>query len=98
MAPRSNQDHESRNYDIPFYSGDLLALSKTAVRNYVIAITETATPTLRDTLKKQLINVIDLHGKVYYYMYERSYYPSYDLGQLLQNDVNMVNNALNKPF
>lgn len=92
---RSNQDSD-RNYNLPFYAGDLLALFKTAVRNYAIAITETATPALRNVLVKQLGNAIDLHAKAYYYMYERNYYPSYDLGQLLQNDINLANMALNK--
>ncbi|WP_227939961.1 spore coat protein [Alkalihalobacillus deserti] len=99
MAPRSDQDDdEFRNDEIPFYAGDLLALFKTGVRNYAIAITETATPALRNVLKQQLIRAIDTHAKAFYYMYERSYYPSYNLEQLLQNDINLANKALNKHF
>lgn len=97
MAPRPERE-EDRNDDLPFYAGDLLALSKTAVRNYSIAITETATPALKQVLTKQLIGAIDMHTKVFQYMYERSYYPSYDLKRLLQNDVNLANKALSKPF
>lgn len=96
LAPRPEQSGEYRNDELPFYAGDLLALFKTAVRNYGIAITETATPELRKVLKQQLNRAIDTHGKVFAYMYEKSYYPSYDLNKLLQNDVNLANKALSK--
>ncbi|GGF15176.1 spore coat protein F [Halobacillus andaensis] len=62
MAPVPMEDHY-RN-ELPFYAGDLLALFKTGVRNYAIAITETATPALRNVLKKHLSNVIDTHAAV----------------------------------
>lgn len=77
-----------------FYSGSLLGFAKTSVRNYAIAITETATPQLREVLKNQLLRAIQLHGKVYYYMYSQGYYPSYNLQQLLANDVKIAKNAL----
>ncbi|SDH49037.1 spore coat protein F [Alteribacillus bidgolensis] len=70
-----------------FYAGDLLGLAKTTVRNYAIAITETATSQLRKVLKRQLNSAIDLHARVFRFMYQRSYYPSYNLEKLLQNDV-----------
>lgn len=73
----------------------LLGFLKTAVRNYAIAITETATPQLRETFQKQLLGAIALHAKVFHYMHQRGYYPSYNLEQLLANDVKMANNALN---
>ncbi|WP_026701486.1 spore coat protein, partial [Salibacterium aidingense] len=87
-----------RNDDTPFFAGDLLALLKTGVRNYAIAITETATPAVRDVLKRQLMNTIDSHASVFNYMYKRGYYPSYDLHELLKNDVSLANQALSKPF
>lgn len=97
LAPRSDQaEDEDRNEDIPFYAGDLLAFFKTAVRNYAIAITETATPAVRKVLKQHLSNAIDTHAKVYHYMYQKSYYPSYNLQKMLQNDVNLANKALSK--
>lgn len=73
----------------------LLGFLKTAVRNYAIAITETATPQLRDTFQKQLLGAIALHAKVFHYMHHHGYYPAYHLEQLLANDVKMANNALN---
>lgn len=96
LAPSENMAY--RNDDTPFFAGDLLALLKTGVRNYAIAITETATPAVRDVLKRQLMNTIDSHASVFNYMYKRGYYPSYDLHELLKNDVSLANQALSKPF
>ncbi|GGE14351.1 spore coat protein F [Marinithermofilum abyssi] len=84
--------------DISFYAGDLLGLAKTSVRNYSIAITETATPVLREVLAKQLIAGIQLHGMVFYYMLQRGLYPAYDLNQLLNGDVRNATNALSMPY
>jgi spore coat protein F len=92
MAPRDERMHMME--DTGFYAGDLLTLAKTMVRNYAIAITETATPALREVLAKQLNMAIMLHAQVYYYMNERGYYPSYDLEQLLTHDVSLANKAL----
>jgi len=75
-------------------SAHLLGFAKTAVRNYAIAITETATPQLRAVLEKQLVAAIALHAKVFAFMYERGWYPSYNLNQLLANDVKMAGAAL----
>nr|WP_234032925.1 spore coat protein [Paenibacillus faecalis] len=77
-----------------FYAGQLLGFAKTSVRSYAIAITETATPRLRETLTRQLNHAIMLHAKVFNFMYERGLYPAYDLNQLLANDVKNANTAL----
>lgn len=92
-APRE-EDEDSRNMDNGFFSGDLLAFAKTAVRNYSIAITETATPMLREVLSKQLQRAIETHALVYSYMFERGLYPSYDLKKLLENDVRLAQRAM----
>ncbi|PZE19571.1 spore coat protein [Paenibacillus xerothermodurans] len=86
----SRDDHEFTAVE----SIQLLGFAKTAVRYYAIAITETATPQLRETLHKQLNILIALHAKAFYFMYERSYYPSYNLEQLLANDVKVAHLAL----
>jgi spore coat protein F len=77
-----------------FYAGHLLGFAKTAVRNYAIAITETATPSLRETFTRQLIRAIELHGKIFYFMLGHGLYPAYNLDQLLANDVKMAQKAL----
>lgn len=77
-----------------YYAGHLLGFAKTSVRSYAIAITEAATPSVRETLQKQLNKAIELHGKIFYFMYARGLYPSYNLKQLLENDVKNANKAL----
>lgn len=96
MTARSQHDDDFRNNENPFFAGDLLVFMKASVRNYAIAITETATPALRDVLKQHLNNAIDLHAKIFHYMYEKGQYPAYDLDELLQNDVNLASKALGK--
>ncbi|MDC2941475.1 spore coat protein [Bacillus cereus] len=81
-----------------FYAGDLLGLAKTSVRNYAIAITETATPRLREVLTRQINGAIQLHAQVFNFMYERGYYPAYDLKQLLKNDVQNVQKAIQMQY
>ncbi|GGE13141.1 spore coat protein [Marinithermofilum abyssi] len=98
-APRVAEDSEVKDSGgVALYAGDLLGLTKTAVRNYAIAITETATPMLRQVLTKQLMMVVHLHGMIFYYMLQRSMYPAYDLNQLLAGDVRHATRALSLPY
>ncbi|SFA85575.1 spore coat protein F [Lentibacillus halodurans] len=92
-TPKPGNSNEYR-IDNGFYAGDLLAFSKTAVRNYAIAITETASDVLREVLRNQLDTAITCHERIYNYMYRNEMYPSYNLNQLLQSDINMVKKAL----
>jgi spore coat protein F len=94
QAPNPEYRQAKEDPDTAFYAGNLLGLAKTTVRYYAIAITETATPQLRQVLVKQLNAAIQLHANVFNFMYERSYYPSYNLQQLLANDVNLAKKAL----
>jgi spore coat protein F len=93
LAPRAEANNPLELGDA-FYAGDLLALAKTSVRNYAIAITETATPVVRETLSNHLQKAIRCHADVYNYMYENGLYPSYDLQELLENDMMLANQAL----
>lgn len=94
-APRVKSEHHMATGDLFFYAGDLLMLAKTSVRNLAAAITETATPALRQILSKQLMAAVQWHGKVFYYMYKRGLYPAYHLDQLLAGDVKHATKALN---
>ncbi|WP_052087985.1 spore coat protein [Paenibacillus wynnii] len=94
LAPQGTRAGNMSMDMTAFYGVHLLIFVKTSVRNYSIAITETATPRLRDTLQKQLNTAILLHGRVFHFLHERGIYPSYDLPKLLSNDVNNANKAL----
>jgi spore coat protein F len=97
-APVSLSRNEQMNNDIAFYAADLLAFLKASVRNYAIAITETATPAVRTTMANQLLRAIKAHERIFRYMYKRGLYPSYDLGQLLQNDLQLAQKALSLDY
>lgn len=98
LAPNPDMDEDLRNLGAGFYAGDLLVLSKTAVKTYAAAITETATPVLRETLTKHLEKAIQLHAKVFAYMYENGLYPAYNLEKLLKNDVKNATKALDMTY
>lgn len=98
LAPNPDMDDEPRNLGTGFYAGDLLGLSKTCVKNYAAAITETATPVLRETLTKHLQKAIKLHSDVFEFMYENGLYPAYNLEKLLTNDVRNAKKALDMSY
>ncbi|MFN2744993.1 MULTISPECIES: spore coat protein [Bacillus] len=85
---------EEERADVYFEAGDLLVLAKTTVRNYAIAITETATPELRRVLVKQINAAIKLHEQVFNYMYHKGLYPSYNLVELLKGDAMHAQKAI----
>lgn len=94
ITARAEDETDFRNLGAGFYSAELLSFSKAAVKNYAAAITETATPELRETFEKQLEGAIETHSKVFSYMYKKGFYPAYDLEKLLQNDVKNAQKAL----
>lgn len=96
LAPRS--DASTPNIETGFYAGDLLSLAKTSVRNYAIAITETATPAVRETLTNHLQKAIQTHADVFNFMYENGLYPAYDMNRLLENDTMIARNAIEMDF
>ncbi|MGY0694917.1 spore coat protein [Virgibacillus sp. FSP13] len=95
LAPRDDDEElDTRNLGNGFYAGDLLILSKTSVKTYAAAITETATPMLRETLTKHLQKAIQAHAKIFSYMYDKGLYPAYNLEKLLKNDLKNAHMAL----
>ncbi|MED3561612.1 spore coat protein [Bacillus xiapuensis] len=91
------RDAETRQ-DVSFFAADLLAFSKELVRCLAAAITETATPALRKTFTNQLNAAIHGHERAYQYMHKHGYYPSYDLGHLLGQDVHNAQHALKMKY
>jgi len=68
-------------------AGDLLIASKAGVRNLAYAITETASPHIRELLKQHLDEAIDSHIKVFNYMENKNWYDVYNVDALLQQDL-----------
>ncbi|SET04060.1 spore coat protein F [Salinibacillus kushneri] len=95
-VPIPDDRNEEERVQDTLFEGDLLAFTKAAVRNYSIAITETATPALKEVFTKQLNSAIKLHDMVYRYMYKQGHYPSYNLNKLFSNDLKLAQRALSK--
>ena len=77
FSPYAPHNDESSEYRITnnFLAGDLVAFAKAAVKNYAVAITETATPAVRTVLKKQLNLTVNFHERFYPYKYSNGLYP-----------------------
>jgi similar to spore coat protein len=74
---------------------DFLISAKAGVRNYAIAITETATPELKAALRVQLNDAIATHERITNYMVSRGFYHPHDLSAQLEVDLNVADTALN---
>jgi spore coat protein F len=96
--PMEQMERKTLAWHETFYAGDLLSLSKALVRNLAVAITETATPALRNVLTKQINAGIKGHERIYNYMYKNELYPSYDLGRLMGLDSENAQKALKMKY
>ncbi|MDR6121956.1 hypothetical protein QFZ87_001553 [Bacillus sp. SLBN-46] len=74
---------------------DFLISAKAGIRNYAVAITETATPELKSALRAQLNDAIATHEKITNFMVERGFYHPHDLSEQLQVDLTVADTALN---
>jgi len=76
---------------------DLLISIKSEVRNLAAAITETATPELREVLREQLNTAIKTHDKISKYMVSKGFYHPYDVKEQIQVDLQAAQTALHSP-
>lgn len=73
---------------------DMLIAAKSAIKQYALAITETATPEIRSTLIQHLEDCISFHKQISDYMVNEGYYSPLDTSKQLQVDMNMAAQAL----
>ncbi|MBL4933657.1 spore coat protein [Clostridium paridis] len=73
---------------------DFLVAAKSAVRNYSIALTETTSPEVRQTLRNQLNHAIATHEKIFRYMEKKGYYNAHDLKEQFKVDMKTTETAL----
>lgn len=64
-----------------------LLFAKTGVRNCAIALTEAATPEVRNVLKEQLNAAIDLHERIYKLMMDKKWFHPYNLDEQFRMDM-----------
>lgn len=76
-------------------ASDMLIAAKSGIKNYALALSETATPQVRSVLKRHLEDAISMHEKVTNFMLSKGYYPAYDPQQLIKNDLQAINTVLN---
>lgn len=74
---------------------DILSAAKAEIKNYALAITETATPEVRMTLTRHLEDAITFHHQISTYMINEGFYHPHDMSQQLKVDMNVAENALN---
>lgn len=73
---------------------DFLMAAKSGVWNYAVAISETATPEVREVLRRHLDNAIDTHEKILNFMVEKGYYNVYDPQEQLKMDITNADTVL----
>lgn len=73
---------------------EFLITAKTGVRNLSIALTETATPSLRKLIKAQLDITIDLYNEITELMKEKEWLKAYDLDEQKLLDIKSAENAI----
>ena len=99
MATKKSDETNNSNLGVTVLddlaiASDLLITAKAGVRNLAVAITETATPSVKKLLRRELDNAIDLHDKIAQYMIKNEMYHAYDLDEQMDHDLEKADNAL----
>ncbi|MBG9733469.1 spore coat protein [Paenibacillus alvei] len=76
-------------------ASDMLITAKSGVKDLAVAITEAATPEIRNVLKKHLDTAIQTHEAITSYMVEKGFYHPYNVHEQLQVDINAATTSLN---
>ncbi|MDG0873982.1 spore coat protein [Paenibacillus thiaminolyticus] len=74
---------------------DMLITAKAGVRNLAVALTEAATPEVRNVLKQHLDTAIQTHENLTAYMMNKGYYHPYNVQEQLQVDMKSADSSLN---
>jgi len=78
-------------------ASDFLLAAKTGVKQYAAAITETATPEIREVLHRHLTEAIQTHEQITAYMIDRGFYYPWNPQEQLQLDLKTIQTALTIP-
>lgn len=74
---------------------DLLISTKSCVKNYAIALTETTLPEIRSVLRRHLNDAIAQQDSLIDYMVKNEYYFPYDIDEQINADLNAIDTSLN---
>lgn len=73
---------------------DFLLNVKASIKDYSVALSETRTPEVRETLRKHLMTAIDTHEKILSFMMKNGYYYVHDPKEQLKVDIKTADSAL----
>jgi similar to spore coat protein len=74
---------------------DFLLSAKTAVKNYAVALSEAATPEVRDALRRQFDVAVGTHERITNYMMNRGYYHAYNPQEQIRVDMQAADTVMN---
>ena len=74
---------------------DLLIATKSGIKNYASALSETYTPELRQIFQEQLNDAINMHEQVTNYMVSKGYYHPQHVKEQFVVDMQAAQNAMN---
>ncbi|PYI55687.1 spore coat protein [Paenibacillus flagellatus] len=76
---------------------DMLIAAKSGVHNYAVALTETASPDIREVLARQLEEAIELYGQLTDYVVRKRFYIPRDVPEQIRLDLQNAKTALAIP-
>jgi len=74
---------------------DFLLTAKSGVQNFAVALTETTTPEVRETLKQYFNDAVDTHEQIFNYMVSKGYYHPNNRSEQLTVDLEAAQTAMN---
>ncbi|MCT8978461.1 spore coat protein [Clostridium sp. CX1] len=73
---------------------DFLIAAKSGIKNYSVALSETASPEVRNVLRRQLDDAINMHERITNYMMDNGYYHAYNPQEQFKVDMKVTDTAL----
>lgn len=76
-------------------ANDLLQSAKSAIKGTAIALSEAATPDVRNALRRQLDDAVSFHEQVANYAMSNGYYHPHNISEQMRTDMKYAQNAMN---
>jgi len=73
---------------------DFLLASKAAIKNYAAALAETASPEVRDALRRQFDVAVGTHERITNYMMNKGYYHAYNPEEQIRVDMKAADTVM----
>jgi similar to spore coat protein len=73
---------------------DFLITAKAGVRNFAWALTEVASPSVREVLSRQLNEAVATHERIARYMQDKGYYHAYSPADQIKADMRLVDTVM----